>query len=78
MGAEKITFKEIKRRGMSRSEKIRNHFDVSLCEKASLRSPNRRLKVNKQGLFRFTLAISLAQSLNHEDVCQVQRRKLNL
>ena len=32
MGAEKIKFKEMKRRGMWRMGKKRNHFDVSLCE----------------------------------------------
>ena len=32
IGAQKITLKEMKRRGMSRTEKKRDHFDVSLCE----------------------------------------------
>ena len=36
-----VTFEEMKRRGMSRTEKKRNYFDVTLCEKALLLSLKR-------------------------------------
>ena len=39
IGVEKATFKDMKHRGMARTGKKRNHFNVSVCEKASLRSP---------------------------------------
>ena len=41
ISAEKIRFKEMNCRGMSWTGKKRNHFDVSLCEKASLHSPEK-------------------------------------
>ena len=49
IGPEKIRFEELKRRGMSRTGKKWNHFDVSLCKKASLRSSKN--KVTTRGVF---------------------------
>ena len=53
IGAEKIRFKEMKRRGMSRAGKKRNHFDVFLCEKALLRSSEKQNVNMKAFLFHF-------------------------
>ena len=44
--AEKNRYKKLKRKGMSRTGKKRNLFDVSLREKASLRSPINKLQRN--------------------------------